>query len=158
MRKNQQAFTLIEIAIAVFIMLLLMAIAVPSLSGVLANRRLQRSLDQFNSLVRAAQERAVTDRRPYLIAWGKDQIILRSESVPKSEDPKPTSVLRLQRGDAFLLKLTAALTKDPPAQWIFWPTGTCEPATVTYKGVDGTWTADYGALTARPEITRYAAK
>jgi type II secretory pathway pseudopilin PulG len=158
MRKNRQAFTLIEIAISVFILLMLMVIAVPSLSGVLANRRLQRSLDEFNGLVRVAQERSIEDHRPYLISWNKNQIVLRTESVAQDEDPSPTAVLKLQRGDAFVLGLPAALVENPPADWIFWPSGVCEPATVTYKGPAGTWTANYSSLTARPQLSHYAAK
>lgn len=159
MREGQRAgFTLIEIAIAVFIMLLMLALAVPSLTGVMANRRLQHSLDQMNALVRLAQEKSMAERRPYLIAWDKDRLVLRTESRSKGEDPAPAAVLNLARGDAFLLKLTAALVNDAPAQWIFWPTGTCEPATVTYKGTNGTWSADYSPLTARPNLTVYAAK
>jgi type II secretory pathway pseudopilin PulG len=158
MQRNRQAFTLIEIAIAVFILLMLLLLAVPSLNGVMADRRLRRSLDAMNNLVRTAQERSVNDRRPYLIQWDKDQLVLRVEAVEKGEDPSPIAILPLQRGDAFLLKLPAALTEDPPAEWIFWPSGTCEPAIVSYKGVDGTWTANYSSLTARPELSRYAAK
>jgi len=40
-----RAFTLIEIALSIFILLLLLLLAVPSLSGVIANRRLKQSLD-----------------------------------------------------------------------------------------------------------------
>lgn len=149
---------MIEIAISVFILLLLLMLAVPSLNGVLADRRLQRSLDGMNNLVRLAQERSVADRRPYLILWKKDHLVLRPEAVEKGEDPEPTAVLTLEKGDAFLLKLPAALTEDPPAEWVFWPTGTCEPAIVSYKGVDGAWSANYSPLTAHPEITFYAAK
>jgi len=157
MQQNRQAFTLIEIAIAVFILLLLLLLAVPSINGVFADRRLQRSLDALNNLVRTAQERSVADRRPYLILWDEDRLVLRAEAVNKDEDPAPTAILPLQKGDAFILKLPAALVDDPPAQWIFWPSGTCEPAIVSYKGVDGSWTANYSSLTARPELSRYAA-
>ena len=158
MQGRRQGFTLIEIAISVFILLLILLLAVPSLNGVLANRRLQRSLDGMNALVRMAQERSVADRRPYLIMWQKDHLVLRTEAVEKDEEPEPTAVLTLEKGDAFLLKLPAALTEDPPAEWVFWPSGTCEPAIVSYKGVDGAWTANYSPLTARAEITYYAAR
>ena len=63
-----RAFTLVEIVLAVFILMLLLLLAVPSLNGVLADRRLRHSLDSFNNLVRQAQERSVAERRPYLIA------------------------------------------------------------------------------------------
>ncbi len=156
--KNERGFTLIEIAIAVFIMLLLLGLAVPSLNGVMHNRRLQRSLDRMNDLVQTAQERSVNDHRTYLIVWDKSELTVRPETVLKGEDPSPIASLRLERGDAFLLKLPAALVDDPPARWAFWPTGTCEPAIVSYKGVYGSWTASYSPLTARPDLSRYAAK
>ena len=149
---------MIEIAIAVFIMLLMLTLAVPSLQGVMADRRLRRSLDDLNNFVRMAQERSVAERRTYLISWQKDHLILRPEALAKDEDDKPTATLLLRRGDAFLLELPAALAEDPPADWAFWPSGTCEPAIVSFKGVDGTWTASYSPLTARAELTNYATR
>lgn len=156
-RGDERAFTMIEMAIAVFIMVLLLALAIPSLNGVLKDRRLRRSLDEMNKLVHSAQERSVTERRPYLISWQKDQLILRPESFAKEEAKEPTTIMRLRKGDAFLLRLPLALIDDPPADWIFWSSGTCEPAIVSYKGVDGSWTAKYSTLTARAELTNYAA-
>ncbi|MGI8821319.1 MAG: pilus assembly FimT family protein [Chthoniobacterales bacterium] len=155
-RCRRRAFTLIEISISIFILLLLMMLAVPSMSGVMADRRLRRSLDSLNKLVRMAQERSVVERRVYLIAWEKDRLELRPAALGKDENP--AQMLKLARGDAFVLNLPAALVERPPAQWAFWPTGTCEPAEVTFKGVDGTWTARYAALTALPEIEKYVAK
>src|SRR5437762_13324387 len=75
-----RAFTLIEIALSIFILMLLLMLAVPSLSGVIASRRLKQSLDGFNNLVRQAQERSVTERRAYLIVWRKSGVLLRPEA------------------------------------------------------------------------------
>ena len=153
-----RAFSLIEIVLAVFILMLLLALAVPSLNGVLANKRLKRSLDGFNNLVRQAQERSVTERRPYLIVWSKKNVVVRPEAFAKDEEAKATAEFQLDRGDALTLLLPAALTKKHPAEWIFWPSGICEPATVKFKGPAGSWMADYSPLTARPELTNYAAR
>ncbi|HMJ07228.1 MAG TPA: prepilin-type N-terminal cleavage/methylation domain-containing protein [Chthoniobacterales bacterium] len=158
MRRNRGGFTLIEIAISVFIMLLLLALSVPSLTGVMADRRLRRSLDDLSKLVHQAQERSVADRRPYLIAWRKDHLVLQPEALAKGEKASLTATMQLRKGDAFLLTLPAALTDHPPAEWVFWPSGTCEPAIVSFKGVDGSWTAKFSSLTARPEVSNYAAK
>ncbi len=152
-----RGFTLIEIAISVFILMILTLLAIPSVSGVLADRRLQRSLTSMNEIVHQAQEHSVRERRPYLIVWEKEAIILRPEATDKGADA-PVAKLALDKGHAYLLHLPAALEKAPLAQWIFWPSGTCEPANVTFKGSDGTWEVNYPALTARPEIVRYAAK
>jgi len=153
-----RAFTLIEIALSIFILLLILVLAVPSLSGVVANRRLKQSLDSFNQLVRQAQERSVTERRAYLIVWGKNSAQLRPEVFAEGEEEKPTAVLRLGKGSWIRISLPAALLGKPPAEWIFWPSGTCEPATVQFRGPVGGWTANYSPLTAQPELTQYAAR
>ena len=153
-----RAFTLLEIALSIFILLLLLVLAVPSLSGVIANRRLKQSLDSFNQLVRQAQERSVTERRAYLIVWGKSSVLLRPEVFAEDEEEKPTAVFGLPKGSWIKVSLPAALLGKPPAEWIFWPSGTCEPARVQFRGPAGTWTADYSPLTAQPELTQYAAR
>ena len=156
--QRLRAFTLIEIALSIFILMLLLLLAVPSLSGVIANRRLKQSLDSFNQLVRQAQERSVTERRAYLIVWGKSSVVLKPEIFTKDEEEKATAVLRLPKGSWIKISLPAALIGKPPAEWIFWPSGTCEPARVQFRGPAGTWTADYSPLTAQPELTQYAAR
>jgi len=152
-----RAFTLIEIALSIFILLLLV-LAVPSLSGVIANRRLKQSLDSFNQLLRQAQERSVAERRPYLIVWGKNSVLLRPEVFAEDEEEKPTAVLRLSKGSGIKVALPAALMGKPPAEWIFWPSGNCEPAVVQFRGPAGAWTANYSPLTAQPELTQYAVR
>jgi prepilin-type N-terminal cleavage/methylation domain-containing protein len=156
--RNSRGFTLIEIAISVFIMLLLLLLAVPSLTGVLADRRLHRTLEAMDELVQQAQQRSVLERRPYLVVWNKDSIVLRPESFGKDEEDRPITVLQLKPGDAFQLSLPTALEDDPPAEWVFWPSGTCDPAVIRFKGTDGSWTASYSPLTARPELSNYAAR
>ena len=153
-----RAFTLIEIALSIFILMLLLMLAVPSLSGVFASRRLKQSLDGFNTLVRQAQQRSVTERRPYLIVWNKGGVLLRPEVFGEDEEVKPTAVFRLNKGNLLRLTLTAALAEKHPAEWIFWPSGNCEPAIVQFKGPFGLWTASYSPLTAQPEVTQYAAR
>ena len=156
--QRLRAFTLIEIALSIFILMLLLMLAVPSLSGVIANRRLKQSLDSFNQLVRQAQERSVNERRAYLIVWGKSSVLLRPEIFAEGEEEKATAVLGLGKGSWIKVSLPAALMGKPPAEWIFWPSGTCEPATVQFRGPPGTWTANYSPLTAQPELTQYAAR
>ena len=141
---------------AVFILMLVLFLGVPSLQGVLADRRLRRSLDDLNRFVRLAQERSVTERRAYLISWEKDHLTLQPEAPMEGEEEGPVATLGLRNGDAYILNLPAALAEEPPARWAFWPSGTCEPAVITYKGVDGSWTANYPSLTARAELAHYA--
>jgi type II secretory pathway pseudopilin PulG len=156
--RRCRAFTLIEMVIAVFILMLVLLLAVPSLNGVIADKRLRRSLEGFNNLVRQAQERSVAERRAYLIVWREKEVVLRPEAFAKEEEPKVRSEFALAHGDVLKLTLPAALTKNPPAEWIFWPSGTCEPAVVEFNGRDGSWSAHYSAVSARAELTSYAAR
>ncbi len=143
--QRARGFTLIEIALSIFILLLILVLAVPSFSGVIANRRLKQSLDDFNDLVRQAQTLSVTERRPYLIVWSKNNVMVRPEAFAEDEEAKAKAEFRPSRGSTL-------------AEWIFWPSGACEPAVVRFQGPAGSWTANYSPLTGRPEITSYAVR
>jgi type II secretory pathway pseudopilin PulG len=156
--QRARGFTLIEIALSIFILLLLLVMAVPSFSGVIANRRLKQSLDDFNELVRRAQTLSVTERRPYLIVWAKNNVMVRPEAFAEDEEAKAKAEFRPARGSTLRLSLPVALAEKYPAEWIFWPSGACEPATVRFQGPAGSWTANYSPLTGRPEITNYAVR
>jgi Tfp pilus assembly protein FimT len=116
---------LVEIVIAVAIMTTLLLLAVPSLQGVLADRRLRASLDGFNKLVREAQERSVAEHRAYLIVWTEKNVFLQPEAFAKDEERKAIATFELEHGTVFTLSLPAALSSKPAGEWIFWPTGTC---------------------------------
>ncbi len=153
-----RGFTLIEIAISVFILMILLLLAVPSIQGVLADRRLQRSLTALNQMVHQAQEHSVKERRSYLIVWEKKALVLRPEAPEKTDTDTPVAQLNLARGEAYQLRLPAALEKNPSAEWIFWPSGTCEPANVSFTGPSGTWEVNYAPLTGLPNIARYVTR
>ena len=157
-RLSLFGFTLIEIVTVTAIAVLIMLLAVPSLTGVLADKRLRRTLDSFNDLVREAQERSVTEHRSYLMVWSDKEVVLQPEVFGKDEKEKPTAIFPVKRNNALKLLLPAALRKDPPAQWIFWPSGICEPAIVEFTGPEGEWKASYSPLTARPQLLNYVAR
>ncbi len=156
--RRRGGFTLIEITIAVVIMMVILLVTVPSVNGVLADRKLRRSLDDVNRLVFQAQERSMTERRTYLIIWRNKQFALRPEGFVKGEDRKPIATVNFQKGETFTLTFPNAIEEEPPSEWIFWPSGNCEPAVVTYRGASGSWRAKYSALTARAELLNYAVR
>ena len=157
-RYRRAGFTIIELLIAIIILIVLMGLAVPSMQGVFADRRLRRSLDDFNAVVREAQERSVTEHRAYLIVWQNGKLGLRAEGLLKGESEEPALKWKLAKDESLKIEFPAALVEKPPAEWIFWASGNCEPAVVTYRGKDGTWKANYSALTGRGEMVAYVAK
>lgn len=148
-------FTLVEIVIGVFILLLLLGLAVPSLNGVLADRRLHQSLDRFNELVREAHERSLAERRAYLIVLNDSGASLQPLAFLKNEERKPISAVPSAREEKWRMDLPAALTKRAPAEWIFWESGVCEPARISFVGPSGKWTAEYSPLNALAEVISY---
>jgi prepilin-type N-terminal cleavage/methylation domain-containing protein len=154
--RHQRGFTLVEIVIAVFILLLLVLLAVPSLNGVLADKRLHRSLDRFNDLVRQAHERSLAEHRAYLIVWNDTFISLQPAAFLKTEEHQPIDAIPITRRDRWSLELPAALMKKVPAEWIFWESGACEPARIRFASNDGSWTTEYSALSGLGELITYA--
>jgi len=151
-------FTLLELAIAIVIGLVILSLAVPSVTGVLADRRLRRSLEAITGLVRQAQERSVAERRSYLIVMRDKKFALRAEGLLKGEGSGAITTIPWKKGESYRLAFPAAIDEDPPAAWVFWSTGTCEPAIINYQGPDGFWTAKFSTLTARPELTKYVVR
>src|SRR5437773_5210065 len=93
----QNEFTLVEVIISVIILLLLLTFAVPSLNGVLADKRLHRSLDRFNELVRQAHERSLAEHRAYLIVWNDVEVSLQPAAFLKAEPHEPIDTMPIAR-------------------------------------------------------------
>src|SRR5947207_5587539 len=150
--QRQRGFTLVEVIIAVFILLLLLTLAVPSLNGVLADKRLHRSLDRFNELVRQAHERSLAEHRAYLIVWNDAFITLQPAAFLKTEPHEPIDTMPITRREKWQLELPAALSKKVPAEWIFWESGVWEPARIRFASDDGRSEEHTSALQSHSEI------
>ena len=151
---SRRGFTLLEMLLAIFLGAMVITIAVPSVSGVLAEKRMKRSFDAFNELVRTAQEISMKERLTYRIKFRAESIVLEPADVGDfSVDENPTGIVfSVKQDESFDLQLPAALISDPPPEWTFWPNGTCEPAIVIYHGANGNWQATYDPLTGIPDF------
>ena len=151
--RERGAFTLFEILLAVFIAVMLVVAAVPSISGVIEQERAKKLFTQFDALAKQASSRAVTERRPYVLEWDESGVTMRPLAPDNADEAQGTG--RIDFGDKLApdLLLPAALVKDPPKVWTFWPTGTCEPATITCHVPGAAWTATYNPLTEQPVFT-----
>jgi len=151
--RHHAAFTLLEICIAILIAVLIILAAVPSISGVLADQRAKKLFNQFDDLVKQASLHAVTERRPYVLAWDDSGVLLRPLAPAGPAEAQGAGYIDFGDKQAPDLLLPAALDKDPPRIWTFWPTGTCEPATIICHLSDAPWTATYDPLTEQAVFT-----
>jgi hypothetical protein len=147
------AFTLFEVCLAVFIALMMIFAAIPSISGLLADQRAKKLFNQFNDLTRKASSLSATERRPYVIEWDDNGVFLRPLAPANASEARGIDRVDFGEKLAPALQLTSALDKDTPLVWTFWPTGTCEPATITCRIAGAPWTASYDPLTEQPYFT-----
>jgi type II secretory pathway pseudopilin PulG len=143
-----RGFTLLEIILAIFVAVLVLGVTIPSVRGVFAERALNRTFEKLDELVRDAQTRSVTERQPYVLEWVKGGIVLR----PLMVDDGEVAALKTEKKEAYSISFPAALQKKPAPRWTFWPTGTSEPAIVSYSGPLGEWSVQYDPLITRGEF------
>ena len=150
---SRNAFTLIEVALAIFLAVMIMMAAVPSVSGLLEQRRAEKQFNEFDGLAKEASSRAVSERRPYVIEWDDTGVTLHPLSPGDSDNADQTK--RVEFGEKMVpdLIMPGALVKKPAPVWTFWPTGTCEPVKIVCHVPDAPWTATYDALTEQPVYT-----
>jgi len=143
---------LLELCLAIAIGVIILSVALPSLSLLFSERRLGRSFEKFDALASKAQELSMSQRKPFFLVWGKTGINLVSGEAA-SEEEAGVSHLDFAPNENFDIELPAALIAKPPKRWVFWPTGTCEPANILYRGEAGNWTARYDPLTVRGALS-----
>ena len=111
---------------SILIVLLVMGIALPSLSGVLAERRLRASYDEFAALAADAQRRSIAEGKTYLLAWDRDGgVRLLPEGLPakRRQEVAPAT---LPAGARYELRFADAPENKNAAvgEWAFFPTAT----------------------------------
>lgn len=149
LRRHTHGFTLLEICLAIVIGLLIVTLAVPSIKGVMADQRLKETFERFDALARKAQSRAVSERRTFVLSWEKDAVVLRPLEPGEDDRSAEIEQVTCSEGETFLLDRPVAMEKKPAPEWVFWRSGICEPAIISYEGPEGTWKAEYNALTGR---------
>lgn len=147
--KRRAGFTLLELSLAIFIAMLVLTAAVPSWIAISRQKRLRKTFDDFDAFVRKAQGLSVGNRRAYVMEWDEKgtSITLRPENVLAEGSGEDGGTFSPSEGE-ITIERPKALVKDPPAEWIFWRSGACEPVIIRYKGDPGEWEAAYDPLTA----------
>jgi type II secretory pathway pseudopilin PulG len=148
MAPRNAAFTLLEICLTLAIGMILILIAVPSIVGLLSEQRLHDSYDRFEQFANRARAQSFKEQKTYHLVWDKNSVIM--EPVVRLKGEAATSErLPIAKGESYTIERVAALTKNPPAEWTFWPSGTCEPVIISYRGPAGTWRVSFTAFTTR---------
>lgn len=155
---RRHGFTLLEILLAIVIGMLLLTIAVPSVTGMLREQKLKESFDQFDDFVRKAQAKAATEGHTQVMVWDATGIDLVTHDLDEGGDAAAPERFAFADGDTWTLARPAALVKKPVWEWPFWRSGVCEPVIVSFESKAGTWSAEYDGLTGRGKIVAMEVK
>jgi prepilin-type N-terminal cleavage/methylation domain-containing protein len=157
-RQTTNAFTLLELMLAVAIIVIIMLIAIPSMQGLRAERALRESYERFEAMVYKAQSNAISQQRTWVLVWDKGAILLQPDSLTAEERDSGAAeggdTLTVGEEESFTIQRPAALlpAKEVPGEWPFWRSGACEPVTIAYEGPHGIWTAQFHPLTGKGEF------
>jgi prepilin-type N-terminal cleavage/methylation domain-containing protein len=158
---SRRGFTLIEMCVAIGIALLLMAVALPSITGQMGRQRLQQAYDRFDALVAEAQRRSVGEGKAYVLVWddkGAVRLYPANWTAKERAAGPIAALIPTPGGERYALDRNSSLNRSPESSWIFWPSGNCEPVNILFDGPTGTWTAEYNPLSARGTMTRFVVR
>ena len=143
---------MLEICIAVFVAVMLVMVALPTISGLARDRQAEEVFNEFHRLIREARRRSLEERQPYIILWTENGVVARRDGANDSGE-NIVGEFVLQKGESLTLELPAAMKKNPEWIWTFWPSGVCEPAVVRFASGKAGWTAVYNPFTAEATVT-----
>ncbi|MEI6713802.1 MAG: hypothetical protein WCO60_08615 [Verrucomicrobiota bacterium] len=151
-----RGFTLLEVCMAVAIGMLMVGLAMPSVTGLFAEQRLRSRMIEFEDVVRNAASQSKLGQQEFRMRWYKEGIAVESADtlMALKEKDIPPLVFTFQKDEVFQLKRVAARLEKPMTEWSFWPNGIREPVEVGYTGPLGVFALRFGALAPDPdEIT-----
>ncbi len=176
------AFTLIEVALAMFIVVLVIGIGLPFATGMGRESQLREPASELKRMALTARRRAVTQQKTVEILLENDRYVLRDAvlkdpsdrlhiapepsrtrqprtlSLQGQSDATPISSYSLPKNVTYVVKRwdeTKFGTKTD-ANWRFLPTGLCEPITVHFNRDEDFIEFSFNPLTAQTEDESFA--
>lgn len=146
-RGQMLAFTILEIVIVLSIVTLLVAAAVPEVSGLLLAEKLKAPARQLEAMAITARCNALAEQKPYQIVLQPYGFRLERINVGKSNDV--LSDFQMSEDVTFELATWPEEVWSRPRNhlWYFPPTGLCEPIRVMFRKDDSYFAQKYSAVT-----------
>ena len=160
--KKVGGFTLIEVALAMFIVVLVIGIGLPFATGIGRETQLRDPASELKKLALTARRRAVTQQKTVEILLENSGFVLRDAvfdettnraKITSETDKSEISSYHLSKGTTYSVKRwdeTKFSTKTD-ARWRFLPTGLCEPITVHFSRDGDFLEFSFNPLTAQTE-------
>ena len=164
--RRASAFTLIEVLVSLFILTIIISIGALSLDKVLEEGKLQKQSTAFKLAARKAMRRSITENRSYSVFMRESFFSLSPSQVRNSADGQPVIVEPQEDGshipgvrhllpeDMLLLirrwrEKEYRLPDKIGEEWVFQPSGFCEPLSVEIRHGESYVRMTFNPLTAR---------
>jgi competence protein ComGC len=145
--RSNKGFTLLEIGLVLFIIVILAGISVPFASGLMGEERLRGSARDLQLLARTARGLAVSENRPYEIKMSPEGFSL-EPYLSSEKDALKNTPLGAGVEYQILRWGEKELRKPEEEPWIFQPTGLCEPVRFRFQRGGGWIEFVFNPLTA----------
>lgn len=135
LRRPASGFTLLEMMVVLFIMILLLGIAIFSFTGVQEREVIVKPAAELKRMAREAVGRAGLFEEPQMIVFEKDGFAMRyrgdASATATGADPRSAWTRRVQVPENMVIKIRRWGTNQwQPAtgqRWMVLPSGLCEP-------------------------------
>lgn len=159
--RHKSGFTLIELMVVILVSVLLLTLAVPSLDGLFREQALEAKLESMTKLVQRARWQAIEQEAPVRIIFTNKLVFILAE-LNAAENSRAASLqfgpseVKLGEDESLVIEKRYQLEQTSSSDsWTFWPSGNCEPTTVSYEGPQGTWTLAFDPLSANHRIEKF---
>jgi prepilin-type N-terminal cleavage/methylation domain-containing protein len=140
--QRRHGFTLIELSIAVFIIAIIVAVAVPSFVRSFNNQLLSETARTFATTCQLARVQAVTRQVPATLHMDLERQMfwvtqpVKTETGDSAGEDQTLKVYELPRQIAMasVERVDGAQGHDKLVDLTFYPNGTCDSATVLFRG------------------------
>ncbi len=182
MSRRAGAFTLIEIMVTLVLITLIIGIGALSIDSLNDEKKLRQPAGKLRDMAREAMRRAVTQQRSYSIFLNQNFFMLR-ETYVRQEDidnfhkeqneqfaqkslfedeeavrPSQRIVERFELNEGFSMQMRrwiqSEFTEPKGQEWVFSPSGICEPVTIRFSNEKGYIEMDFNPLTAKVQEER----
>lgn len=167
--KANSGFTLMEMLVSLFLIILIVTFAAVSVDSVSEEARLQRPATEVKSFAKRAVKSAVAEQRSYSVIFYPSFFLMREtypEMVEEEQDfgfnlfgdaedeeaLRSIVVYKHELGDGVAVEVrrwnAAEWVAPEEEEWVFEPSGLCEPLSVRFTRKGGYVEIDFNPLTA----------
>ncbi|MBX7158303.1 MAG: prepilin-type N-terminal cleavage/methylation domain-containing protein [Verrucomicrobiae bacterium] len=157
--KNSQGFTLIEILVVLFLASLIFAAVLPTASNLLLQEQVRGTARKISLFAKTARTQALTEQQPYHIIFAKNTFTISPLTPPKKGDPHQGITESYQLSKEILCQIRSweevKWSKTEKFEWIFQPTGLCEPIRIRFSKDNAWYEMEFNPLTANTQNESY---